>query len=1326
MADIDIELRSVSYNGSELSVTWKDVPGSQRFNMQLTRGFGTPEPYELDVPGATSGTRPVTPALDPTVTNMFQLLAYDNNGQIGHSSNVILLARRPAIMSAVFDGTQIVVSWSPVYVESVTGYRIRCATGNETPIGEIIAADRLTTSAVLPLFKEMSPLKQYYVEVCAITATNISSCADRVAVVSVRPVLEEVVYNGDRISARWSMPGSSLVPIVSYTLSCQSPGLESPITHTIPGAAVTAGEIILSAPLDPNLQYRLTIVANSGGAGSSASTAQPLLVTIPEFTDIVLNGLTVTAAWDMLSNAGIPITKLELVCRTTNNAFRYVQEITPSNVTSGTVTLTDPTTPTLDYVVSLIASAGPVVRVHSAELPLVTIAPSLIHASYDGRSVTADWMPIIGSRVPVTGFTLRIYPSVEGPEFSVVIPGRNAITGNLALPFVLNASLDYRLTISTNTATSRALSAPVPLVTQLPVLMTTTYSGREIRAEWVPSGDPRVSNYTLFCTAADGSQTFSIMVADPMSTTGILPLPFGLDMGKEYLFRVCANAGTLLNGCTNTVELLTIVPTVTSASYDNNVVNASWNWVPSESVSIFDLRVFSPQLPGTEYTVHVSDPLARSAAVSTPGLQPEAQWFLEVAARGIDNVRIVTQPLALIVAKTLIQSVDYDGTAIAFTWDLLDVSTVQRYACEVYDGDIIVATSLLSENSMAPGKGSGWIAAPLAGTREYRLGIRGEGGIVTGPLSDVSPVIATTPVISFVRTDGGNVIASVTNIDLPGAPEFHYEAAIYLDDFRASDWIPGVGDPNYGQVTIPYAMSDAQAYSVRGRIVGPDGTYRTGPTSPSRGVINGTPSITTASYDGKNLHVTWTPLVELSLTGYQVFLYETGIPDPMIFETTMTSLSIQQALAPGSSYTVLVGGVGNMAAGPLSEPANPLVDAVGFFLPTKAVSPYPYIFRADIRSPQSHAIALYLPDIFVNPAAPIDTPQFRLEPAGPPTGNFPYRLIVKPGPVDVWSFNSNKIREDLVVQYLNFLTTLQSSPAQLKPGALQLVQQVLAQGLPLNYEETLYYRLGFRPAQGHIDLVAGMRLRIDYEQYQMPVLAGSSPFNGYTGVGTSVYDIGRQTTATGDVITTFNPLLTRLQTTNVNPNGGGGGGIIDLHGGAYNLPYFRLLYPPTFPSSDSTGSINQAQVMVIIGSSSFIQLEQATNHYHEHGNLAGLQDIAPVFFKGRAVLMPEIPCTVNGQLLYVAVGTTVRQLLSWYTPVPFAPGLPVTGMNYHRAIGNVVDDPTAFVAPDSAFAAARMNTVHFDFSALGNYTYPAGLDCFDLPVLPGDSLTINR
>src|SRR5262249_19593872 len=122
-----------------------------------------------------------------------------------------------------------------------------------------------------------------------------------------------------------------------------------------------------------------------------------------------------------------------------------------------------------------------------------------------------------------------------------------------------------------------------------------------------------------------------------------------------------------------------------------------------------------------------------------------------------------------------------------------------------------------------------------------------------------------------------------------------------------------------------------------------------------------------------------------------------------------------------------------------------------------------------------------------------------------------------------WNFDNTPIRSAVSTGILQFLTQVeQASPL---PGAVPLLQQVIAQYLPLTFAETLYYRYGSNPAMGYIDLQPGMRLRLDFEAFQQPNQKGAALLNGFVGAGSSYIQVVESIASNGSLLTSFSPLL---------------------------------------------------------------------------------------------------------------------------------------------------------------------------------------------------------
>jgi hypothetical protein len=327
-----------------------------------------------------------------------------------------------------------------------------------------------------------------------------------------------------------------------------------------------------------------------------------------------------------------------------------------------------------------------------------------------------------------------------------------------------------------------------------------------------------------------------------------------------------------------------------------------------------------------------------------------------------------------------------------------------------------------------------------------------------------------------------------------------------------------------------------------------------------------------------------------------------------------------------------------------------------------------------------------------------------------------------------WQFDSTPIRQPLSQAFLAFM--LQLEQQGLLPGRSTLVQQLLAQNLPLTFTETLYYQYGFNPANGYINLQPGMRLRVDFQEYQEPDPGNQDFLNGFVGTGTSYIEVASFMNASGNLLTGFNPFLAALQSTTVAANTGGAGGSIDLMGATYGYPYFRLFYPKSVASADSTGYVGTQANISLVGASTLSNLNTATQAYLTSGTCSGCAAVQ-TFFRGRVTVTPEIPVFVVGVLRYVPVGTTIRNLMQGFTNMPYFAAKTVQvnlqpSWSYNRCLPHAIKTPTA----TPTWNPATFDTMQLLSGTGQQYTggyqcYGSNLDSFDLPVLGGDSLVLQ-
>jgi hypothetical protein len=391
-----------------------------------------------------------------------------------------------------------------------------------------------------------------------------------------------------------------------------------------------------------------------------------------------------------------------------------------------------------------------------------------------------------------------------------------------------------------------------------------------------------------------------------------------------------------------------------------------------------------------------------------------------------------------------------------------------------------------------------------------------------------------------------------------------------------------------------------------------------------------------------------------------------------------------------------------------------------FFFSLAGSGAYPYLYFATSASGQKpFDVEVALDDVFVSASPPQPLPgngPFKLEQGKAP---FPYKAFVSGQSL---FHPTEPLRTSLCQAFDTFLDELDA--AGLKPGRLRLIRGLLAQTLPLTFAETLYFRYGLNPVARQIDLSPEMRLRIDFQAHQA-VEPHDSLLNGFVGAGTSYVQLGElaggpQGTPPqpSDASLTFDRFLALQQGMSVASSPGGSGGAVDLQGAAAQMPHWRLVYPQTFPGSAGAGEAVLQGNPALLGAPTRAALAKATQAYAGGGAIES--PAVAVFFRGRAAVLPEIPVYVRGQRSYVAVGTTIRDLVSGLSAMPRmqAANVDMTTQTYSRVDNRVSSEGQLQWGIN--FRPVTLSNVE------GGYQwYGEALDSFDLPVLSGDVFSFH-
>lgn len=364
----------------------------------------------------------------------------------------------------------------------------------------------------------------------------------------------------------------------------------------------------------------------------------------------------------------------------------------------------------------------------------------------------------------------------------------------------------------------------------------------------------------------------------------------------------------------------------------------------------------------------------------------------------------------------------------------------------------------------------------------------------------------------------------------------------------------------------------------------------------------------------------------------------------------------------------------------------------------------PYLYVAQNQGTQP-PVTIPLDDVFATAPSgslPAAAP-FSL--TKPSSGPFAYQIDVD---ASIWTFDASAIRPAVRAGFDAFLQALDAQG--LKPGRLNQIRGWLAQALPQTFAESLYFRYGFDPAGRAVELSPGMRLRIDFESHQA-VDPGKTPLNGFVGTGRSYVELRQTAGAQGGLVLGFDPFLAQLQGMSVGVSPGAGGAI-DLQGAAFQLPYWRLLYPQSYTSSGGPGYQYAQQNPVLVGAPTRAALEAATTQYGKDGTVPA--PAVGVWFRGRAAPVPEFPVLFQGTLNWCTLGTTLRDLVAGFAPAPWITGtVTVPSQFCYRLLTTLGGSSLAWKVMQP------YSLVHLDATF---YNYGPTLDSLDMPLVGGDSI----
>ncbi len=966
------------------------------------------------------------------------------------------------------------------------------------------------------------------------------------------------------------------------------------------------------------------------------------------------------------------------------------------------------------------------VGIVSAKALLLFVPVSGITTAYDGQRLTLSWKPL--SVVP-QGFAVLLQTAAgnqtalatvgNGIEFEVAAGIRD-----VAGPWSVLVTPHAPLSSGPQSAAATVYTAR-PLIRQARVIGSTGPAAAltQLRLE-LELGATTPQSANVVAAVRQGGEVVALSApvqviwSDKLgTTTASVTGYFNLGLVFEVTAALsAATAGQALGPESSGVPLLLAPPSGLQASVrvDGSQVLVTTTIEPAPGVaqptgSVIALN--GPGLPATTGTLGNGYSQTTTIANATIGgsyvaYAASAQGMsLSQWAGGIGNDPGSAAPSGtaypIITTTPQLKWVKVVDGLARISWAAVPDNGVIGYLVTAMVEGAVVAQELFS----------GTLAVLAITDNGASFSVAAVGANCTGPES--AAVTALTGVASGLQASypaaGGNCTLSWTPYEGRGAKASGYNLEIWSGEaLLHSATTP---DPSY---LVPAGiLTDAGGFSFRVSANAADGAVGLrGPWTEQVPLLAAAPATLSVAYDGATLSAHWAAVV--GATGYRLVLLEAGHESSTPWLVAAPASSVALPFAANKSYSLSVQAVGPGVTGPA---AIAEVFQAGLY-PQAAGQNVLTLIPATQPNMAAHELVIGLPQIFLTPPATLPAvAPFSLAAASAP---YSWQLTIA-GQADAlpWSFSDTALRTDLLTAYNDFLSALEKATAT--PEGIRTVQAAIARAMPQTFAETLFYSYRFDPASGYVDLLPGMALRVEYEGY-VSLPAGTADqlyLNGYVTSAVSRYPIGRGASggASFPTLDAFVGLLTGQGGTTVpqplvsGRKQGGAGGLIDSSTSTMSRPYLRLIYPQTFPAANQPGSPIPELTAILIAADKLSALEAATNAARAGQDAS--QYAGVIYFRGRATAVAEISVALDGTQQWVALGTTLGQLLATQAQEPAATALPISGLQLRRGIG-----PAPAGRP-ALYNASATTPLRVDWAPAAN----SGLTT--LPLLGGDRITLG-
>jgi len=903
---------SVRYDGDTLVVGWSPAAASGIVAVTVSHlvDGAVAQSRTLHDSGATSVTFRLSQPLQTTQTHTVQVTALAEAGASSVSAPVTVPTRRPELLSARYDGKQVVAGWG-TGLTGATGFTLEVIAPGAT---YQVAVGGTATTATLALPGLLGDGGDSRLVLSAQLPGGVTVAIPPLPLVTVLPVVLDAVYDGRSLAVEWQPQDDAAATLTGWTATLSSTGssVSYPASSTDPLCdGLTIGGLPVGG-LDTTLTWVLTVAA-LGENGISAQT-QPLAVVAPRpvLGHSSYQDGRIAANWSALSDPSGHLSGYDLSVAGTGLDLPEELGVAGATATSAVLRLDQPLLEDGTYALTLAAVSRDGVRTLGDPVSINSGLPSDLRLVYDGAQVALTWtlVPTAGA----TGQKLTVIGAQSGQTYSQTIADTQTRSGTVAIPSPgLDEAQPWQARVWVTGGVDGG-SRALPVLVSRPKIASVLYDGDSVTLGWTPVLDPRVTGYRVTLVPVTGT-TIRLDVEGGLASSAVLALVAPLSSAGANTVTVTALAGPIAS-LSDPVVLDVAQPQVSSILYAGGQISVGWSASTNPDVTGYVVAVTGQW--GRSFTQPVSGGTATSGVVSVGGaLGTDQGWRVSVRTVTAAAVSAASTPTGLIAEIPALTALSYDGTALDAAWT---ASPDPIFGLAGFQLAVRPASSSTPDHHTA-------IDDPLA--RSGRLAVSGLDGNHVAEIRAVTasgavtvsapvPVIVTSPAGLEVFYRAGTVCASWT--PLAGASGYRAELTDAGGTVLARETVSGSSLRLTGPLDPDVAVSL--------RVAQVDG-ISAGPVSNPVPVLVGSGDIASVQTEGLAVTVGLTPpSVTTGITSYLVRLYEDGVHQDSKTSTDGTPVTFTLTSAEaGRRYMTTVQPQGTSTHGPESASAPVLTVA---------------------------------------------------------------------------------------------------------------------------------------------------------------------------------------------------------------------------------------------------------------------------------------------------------------------------------------------------------------------------------------------------------------